>query len=158
MADQILRPDLIERLQDLARRENRDVNEVVERWINIYFPPLSLTNEEEQQAQLRAMILRMYERARKYWRETGNSERLALSDNELDEQFWLIDRGGVPRLKSEKGSIEIPPDPFVMMAEMAEREGWSSGRSDISENSSRVVGEIIVENYLRRRQSEQKSE
>ena len=157
MTDQILRPDLIERLQARARQEKRDVNELVERFLE-GLPAAAQSNESEQQAILRDITLRMYGRARKYWQETGNTERLALTDAELDEQFWLIDRDGVPRLKSEQGTIEIPPDPFVLMAEKAEREGRSSGRSDISENSSRIVGEIIVENYLRRRQSEQKSE
>jgi hypothetical protein len=36
------------------------------------------------------MRLKIYEKAREYWRRTGNQERLALTDRELDEQFRML--------------------------------------------------------------------
>jgi len=36
--------------------------------------------------------------------------RLALTDRELDEQFWLIDHDGIPRLKTEQNQVQLPPD------------------------------------------------
>jgi hypothetical protein len=34
---------------------------------------------------------KFYPVARRYWKEVGDEERLALTDEELDEQFWVID-------------------------------------------------------------------
>ena len=45
-------------------------------------------------------------------RKWTNQTRLALTDEALDEQFWLIDQDGIPRLKSEEGTIDLPPDSF----------------------------------------------
>ncbi|MBZ0310665.1 MAG: hypothetical protein K8I82_31695 [Anaerolineae bacterium] len=55
---------------------------------------------------------KLYALCRRYWLAHHDYERLKLTDAELDEQFWLIDPQGIPRLKSEQGQIEIPPDPL----------------------------------------------
>lgn len=43
----------------------------------------------------------VYAQARAYWRETNNSERLQLTDADLDAQFDFINADGVPVLKSD---------------------------------------------------------
>jgi|GEM_PF-6416149 hypothetical protein len=60
----------------------------------------------------REMRGKLYEIARDYWRTHDIQERLALTDHDLDEQFWLIDHEGIPRLLSEQGTIQLPPDPL----------------------------------------------
>ncbi|MBI5670447.1 MAG: hypothetical protein HZC41_20840 [Chloroflexi bacterium] len=42
------------------------------------------------------------------------------------------------------------PNPFLMLAELAEKSGWSSGRDDVSENFDEIVGDIIAEEFLKR--------
>lgn len=44
---------------------------------------------------------RLYARARAYWTQHGPSDRLALTDAELDEQFAFIDANGVPHLHAD---------------------------------------------------------
>lgn len=65
-----------------------------------------LTNPESETRQ------KIYALCRRYWVEHHDYERLKLTDAELDEQFWLIDPQGIPRLTSEQGQVEIPPDPL----------------------------------------------
>lgn len=43
-------------------------------------------------------------------------------------------------------------NPFLMLAELAEKQNWSSGRSDVSENFDEIVGDIIAEEFLKRRE------
>src|SRR3990172_3860583 len=93
---------IAQELRRLAEEENRSITDLLadlldqyrsakaEAWLEI--DPDELVHRVRQDA---------YERARRYWRETGHEERLALTDQELDEQFWLFDPQGIPRLKSE---------------------------------------------------------
>jgi hypothetical protein len=69
----------------------------------------------EIRAAVRADQLRTYERARRYWRENNQPERAALSDEELDAQFWLFDNDAIPRLKEEQGTVEIQPSSLMLM-------------------------------------------
>ena len=63
-------------------------------------------------AALREMRPKLYQKARDYWRQVGDEARLALTDRELDEQFWLLDPEGIPRLKTDQDMVELPPDPL----------------------------------------------
>ena len=60
---------------------------------------------------------KMYARARAYWKANGDHERLALTDEQLDKQFWLFDPEGIPRLKADQDKISLPPDPFEIAAD-----------------------------------------
>jgi hypothetical protein len=140
MAELLIPEELAERLRDIARRENRSVADVLQSWLERYAPPLpSPGDETKKQEAIRRVRLKTYERARRYWRQVGDSERLALTDEQLDEQFWLIDHHGIPRLKSEQGTIELPPDPLMMMAEAAEKAGLSSDYTDLSERADEYM-------------------
>ncbi len=132
-----IRPDLATKLREKAERENRSVDDILE----AYMSNNSATDDFSNDI-IRSIRAGFYERARRYWKETGNLERLALTDEQLDEQFWLFDIEGIPRLKSERGTITLPDDPLVQMAEAAERFNWHSGRSDISENTNEILWEI----------------
>jgi hypothetical protein len=102
-------------------------------------------NDPEVQAALKAMRPKFYARARAYWQQVGDQERLALTDEQLDEQFWLFDHEGIPRLKSDKGKFRILPDPLVKMAERAVREDWNFGHANISENFDEVLGQLYAQ-------------
>jgi hypothetical protein len=93
---------------------------------------------------------KLYRIARRYWKEVGDTERLALTDEELDKQFWLIDHEGVPRLKSEKDQVTLLPDSLLEMAKQAYLEGRGSGRTDISEHFDEVLKETVKEKRLQR--------
>lgn len=105
MSDLTLRDDLAERLREIAGREDRPIDELVESLLLQYE-----TSHETQR--LREFRMKLYEMARDYWQTVGDEARLSLSDEELDQQFWLIDQDGVPRLKSDEGQFELDPDPF----------------------------------------------
>lgn len=115
MAALNLRPDLIERPTELARREQRPVEAVLESMLAQYAPasePESESLDSDDDAMMREFRQKLYRIARDYWRQVGNEERLKLTDAELDVQFWLIDHEGIPRLKSEQGAVDLPDDPL----------------------------------------------
>src|SRR5574341_1913217 len=68
--------------------------------------------------QVRAVRRKAYEQARQYWREVGDEARLALTDEQLDEQFWLFDGEGIPRLKSDEGKFELRDDSVRRLGEV----------------------------------------
>jgi hypothetical protein len=127
MTDLKLRDDLVERLNKIAQRENRRIDEVVETLLDNY-DPFSAA-QTEQQDELRQVTLRIYDRARRFWQSVGD-ERQHMTDEELDQQFWLIDHNGIPRLKSEQSEVELPPDPLEEILKIAESEQGIEWHSD----------------------------
>lgn len=102
-----IRDDQLERLQAIARQENRPVDAVLDDLLTVYSNPGT-----EYQDAWRRWRNKLYAMARAYWKETGDTERLKLTDGELDEQFWLIDYEGIPRLRSDQSKVNIPDDPI----------------------------------------------
>lgn len=158
MADIPFPKELIDRLVETARRQNLTPAEVLSSLLDQHYPtpqPSSPERDQKSSEKLaREVILRVYERARRYWREHGETEKAAMTDAEMDEQFWLIDLDGIPRLKSEQGQVALPPDPLTMMAEAAEAANLRSGRSDLSGRS----GEIYAEHLRRKRMQNAESD
>src|SRR5262245_21759099 len=99
--------ELSAQLEAIARREKRSPEAVLKSMFAQY-RSRQATSEPVTDA-VRKVQLRTYARARAYWQQVGDTARLALTDNQLDDQFWLIDQNGVPHLKSEQGTIDIPP-------------------------------------------------
>jgi hypothetical protein len=112
VADLTIRGKTAQRLQDLAQREHRPVEAVIEALLNRYETSANNTEISQGETWHREFRDKLYKKARTYWRQTGNQERLALTDNQLDDQFWIIDHEGIPRLKSDQGAIDLPPDPL----------------------------------------------
>lgn len=116
MANLQISEKLAERLQRFAEQEQRPVEAILESMIDYYAPISSIPDDVEDKtaylAAMREVRPKIYAIAREYWQRTGDHERLALTDAELDQQFWLIDHEGIPRLKSEQDTVEIPPDPI----------------------------------------------
>ena len=115
MANLMISEELAQRLNELSQREQRPVEQILESLLAKYEPPTPVDideNDPEYQAALKEIRPKLYRIARRYWQKVGDQERLALTDEQLDEQFWLIDHEGIPRLKSEQGTIQLPPDPL----------------------------------------------
>jgi hypothetical protein len=136
MTDLTLRDDLVQRLQQIASQEHRRLDEIVETMLDRYDP--SVTSELVLEEERRQDRLRIYERARRYWRQHSDV-RQQLSNEDLDEQFWVIDPDGIPRLKDEQSNIELPADPFVRMLEMAESDPTVQWRSMSGPESTKEV-------------------
>lgn len=99
--------DLARRLEDYAGQENRTPLEMVVRLLDRY-QPAPAADADADHYSVRAVELRIYEQAWRYWRE-HDDPRQHLSDADMDEQFWLIDYDGIPRMIAEQGTIAIPP-------------------------------------------------
>jgi len=98
--------DIIQKLNEIARQENRPVDEVMDELLENY------ALQHEQDRQMREFRAKLYKMAREYWHKAGDQTRLALTDAELDEQFWLFDQDDIPRLNSDKGKVDVPPSPL----------------------------------------------
>jgi hypothetical protein len=148
-----INPKLAEQLQQIAEEQNLTIEEVIAVWAEKHEAqkPAPLPSEEEIAAMVRKVRLDAYERARKYWREMGNDERLALTDDQLDEQFWLFDSEGIPRLKSEMGQVEIPEDSLYRLGEALESADYHSGRSDIAAHHKEILRTDYTDYVLRRK-------
>jgi hypothetical protein len=107
---------LARQLQDIAESEKRPVEDVLKSLLTQYTPHAPLSTEVIDAA-VERMRRYAYEQARHYWRETGNKERLALTDEELDKQFWLFDSEGIPRLQSEQTHVELVSGSSAWFAE-----------------------------------------
>lgn len=60
-----------------------------------------------------------------------DTKRLALTDEQLDEQFGCIDPEGIPHLQSDQDQVTLPHDGLLAMAQAAEREGLKATEPDI---------------------------
>lgn len=157
MADQVIRPDLMEKLQEIARREKRPLDDLVEAMISHY--PLvnaaqTVKAEGDQQSVLREQRLRTYERARRYWRNVGNMDRAELTDEDLDTLFWLFDSDGIPRLRLDQNSVNIPDNSLYRLGQAAKRIGFRSGHSDIATRSREILENEFTEYMLSRRRDQ----
>jgi hypothetical protein len=116
MVDVTITGKAAERLREIAQRENRPVEAVVEELLaqhtRMDSVPPDIEDRAAYLAALKEIRPKIYEIAREYWRKVGDQERLALTNEQLDEVFWLIDHEGIPRFKSEMGSVHLPPDPL----------------------------------------------
>jgi len=117
MTDITLRDDLVQRLQEIARQEKRQPDEVLEILLNQYNP--STPTDRALDDELWKDTLRIYDRARRYW-QAQNDPRWQMTNDELDQQFWLINSSGIQHLKDEQSTLTLPPDPLEQMLNIAE--------------------------------------
>lgn len=161
MANMIVSREIYRRLNKLAQIEKRSLDSILSDLLDKYtdvqadIPQISDDDLDVEVADaVREMRPQLYARARRYWEQVGDRERLALTDEQLDEQLWLFDHQGIPRLKSEQQSIELPPDPLEVIAEAARAAGMSSAFTNISERSRELLHTDYAE-YLMQRLREQ---
>jgi hypothetical protein len=114
MSDMTLPDNLAVQLAEIARREQRSPEEVLEAMFAQYQRgAVSTATSSAQGEEIQELRRRFYTRARDYWRSVNNEQRLALTDEQLDEQFWLFDQDDIPRLKSDEGQFELLPNPLL---------------------------------------------
>ncbi len=152
MTDLKISPELAEKLEEIARREQRSVEGLLETWVREHqesgIPGRAAA--QRQETLLRQDRLRVYERARRYWRGAGDAPRAALTDEQLDELFWVFDHEGIPRLKTEQGTISVAPNPLKKISRAALDSGERSERSDISEHFDEFLDAMVSQEMLRR--------
>src|SRR5262249_49354617 len=103
MADLVINDRDAERLRELARAENLPIEELVTHIIDSYAArSQNIEAQPEVGGERTEYMSKLYAYARKYWSSVNDTQRLALRDDELDEQFWCIDPEGIPRLKSDQ--------------------------------------------------------
>ena len=105
---------LAQRLQEIAEREGRSLEDVLRAWVaadeaGIAQPSAAPdTSDDEPSEAVRRVRRKFYAKARRYWEAVGDAAKAALTDAELDEQFAWFDEEDIPRLKSELTSLEPP--------------------------------------------------
>jgi hypothetical protein len=119
--------DLLEKVREIAEREQRPVEAVLTSMLRDYQAAALPAVSDQGEAEIRAFRRKMYDKARDYWRQVGDGEKAALSDEELDAEFWLFDADDIPRLRSEQGNIDLPPDPLEDLIGL-----FDSGLDDLS--------------------------
>ena len=157
MADLTLPTELVQQLDAIARRERRTVESLIESLLKEHLARLGdqvvSEDKEKREALLKADRLRLYEMARRYWRRAGNP-RQAMTDDQSEAQFWLFDHEGIPRLKSEQDSVELPENLLQpILDEVAlEPSLWSFGDSAryISEKSREILRNEYADYLLAR--------
>lgn len=136
MTDLTIHSPLAETLVAIAQREKRPVEAVLATMVEQYQAhtdtaaprhnvvvaevPADVQDEDAYRAAVQATRPTLYRMARDYWEKVGDQTKRALTDEQLDEQFWLIDPNGVPRLKGEQGTIDLPSDPLDAIAGLIE--------------------------------------
>jgi predicted transcriptional regulator len=155
MAQIIVPEEVARRLQEIAEAEGRSPEDVLARAIERYQPdiPSSAWDPESDEEAVRRVRRRVYEMARQWWREHGEDEKAALTDEEMDMQFWLIDHTGVPRLKSEQDEVDLPPDPLEALARLAEFPQFQNAPVDGVERSREILRGTFA-GHLQRRMRE----
>jgi hypothetical protein len=162
MATLSISQELADKLNAIAHRQNRPLeaflNDIVEQFET---PIPHLEDDPRYQAAQRRVRPKLYARARRYWQQVGDQARLALTDEQLDEQFWCIDPDGIPRLKVDQATVILPPDPFEESADrlwhMAHQAGHAHliGTQDVD---TRHILNTEFADYLLRRMNGQDDE
>jgi hypothetical protein len=101
------------------------------------------------EALLRDYRRKVYAQARRYWQETVNTGRLALTDDELDEQFWQFDDEGVPRLKSDRGGFELVETAAMKLVRLVENADLLFDRPFSAADADDIIREEMGEHLWR---------
>src|SRR5688572_5701674 len=133
MTDYVIPNHLGRQLDEQARREQRERDDLLQEMLDE-----RKAKADRDEAIHLSVIRSLYPLARQYWREVGDEKRLALTDAELDEQFWLIDQDGIPRLKEDEGTFERRPNPLLETAGFLE-----DAPEDLSTSVRQTMKEIF---------------
>ncbi len=152
----VIHDDQIARqLQQIAEKEQRPVEDVLKSMIAHY--PTDDVRPEKIEA-VKRVRRKAYAKARQYWQSVGDTAKVALTDEELDEQFGAFDEEGIPRLKSELKSLEPPPGSLAYAAKIAANSKFRSARPDLASHAEEILDEHFAEDYLKRIRGEDATE
>ena len=140
---------LVRQLEEIARQENRPVEEVIRAMVEAR-RAAAPSDDAATRERLKQVRRKIYRIARKRWQEMGDDAKLTLNDEELDEQFGVFDEEGIPRLKSEMKSMEPPPGSLAYAAKIFEAADFHSGQPDWAERSEDILKEHFADDALKR--------
>lgn len=154
---QIHDEQLARRLQQIAERENRPVEEVLKTLIAQY--PEDRPAEGNANEAVKRVRRKAYAKARQYWQAVGDAAKAALTDEELDEKFGVFDEQGIPRLKSELASLEPPVGSLAYAAKTIRNMGGihTGGSLDVTQADD-VLNEEFADYLLNRMRGQDDSE
>jgi hypothetical protein len=142
---------LIHQLEQLAQQENRSVEDLLKSMVAhrnaAHATPTTKPERSDSVKQVRRKIYRL---ARREWKEMGDEEKAALTDEQLDEQFAYFDEEGIPRLKSEVTPSEPPVGSLAYAAKRAREFNFRSGRPDLASSSRDTLREHFADDLLKR--------
>jgi hypothetical protein len=153
MAQIIVPEEVARRLQEIAEAEGRSPEDVLARAIERYQPdiPSSAPDRESEAEAVRRVRRRVYEMARQWWREHGEADKAALTDEEMDEQFYMIDAEGVPRMLTEKDEVEIRPGTLAYAGQVfKEMSDFYPEETDLSERGREIMNGEFTDHLLSR--------
>jgi hypothetical protein len=152
---QIQDEQLVRQLQEIARRENRPVEDVLKSLVSQYPAEASLgAAESVENDPVTRVRRRAYTKARQYWQSVGDTDKAGLTDEALDEQFGAFDEEGIPRLKSELKSPEPPAGSLAHAAQIAEGSRLHSGKPDFARRSEDILDQHFAEDFSKRMRGE----
>jgi hypothetical protein len=152
MANLLINEQDAQRLREIARRENRPVEEIVSQMIEVYASQRNANVTQTQPSEDRSgYTAKLYAQARAYWRSVNDVERLSLTDEQLDEQFWCFDPEGIPRLKSDQDKVTVPADNLLTMLEKVWQDN-PTGEVEEPLNYREILNKDFPEYLMRRMQ------
>ncbi len=155
--------ELAQRLRQIAEQENRPVEEVLKTLVEQYAGEtvIDFTDQDENDAaqQIKQVRRNAYEKARRYWHAVGDTEKAALTDEELDQQFGVFDEEGIPRLKSELKTLEPPVGSLAYAAKIIREMGGvrTDGELDVTKADD-ILNDEFADYLLKRMSDEDASE
>jgi hypothetical protein len=143
-------PQLAQRIQSIAERERRSVEDVLASMLAQYELPALGRDAPKAEDLARRVRLAAYERARDYWRRVGDEERAAMTDEQLDQEFWLFDEERIPRLKADRDEVRVAESSLHRAGQALRAADFHSGQSDISAGSREILDEEFADYLLNR--------
>ena len=152
MTDQLVIEDskLANKLQQIAEQEHRSIEEVLFSMVTQYRPRSIVDEMPDAEEMARLVRLAAYEQARAYWGQLGNPKRAEMTDEQLDEEFWLLDADGIPRLKADKSEVKLPEASLYCAGQVLLSAGFRSGKTDISARSREILDDEFTDYLLSR--------
>ncbi len=150
---------LARQLQAIAERENRPVEAVLKSMVSQYpVAPPSAATELDERDPVRRVRRKVYAKARQYWQSVGDTDKAALTDDELDDQFGAFDEEGIPRLTVELKSSEPPVGSLAYAAQVAEGSHLHSGKPDLARRSEDILDQHFADDFSKRLRGEDAAE
>lgn len=147
MADLTLSAALIKQLEETARRENRSVESLIASLLSEHETQQPSRDSTDRQNALRESRFRLYDVARRFWKKADDSHQYMTND-ELEEQFWLFDQNGIPRLKSEQGTIDVPESPLQSILDSVNNNSAMSSIGEALHDTSARTREILRTEFV----------
>ena len=140
MTELTLSAALIEQLEETARRKNRSVESLITLLLSEHKTQQISGDSTDRQNALRESRFKLYDVARRYWKKAADP-RQHMTNDELEEQFWLFDQDGIPRLKSEQGTIDVPESSLQSIVDSINNnpDVWSFGKANLTPERIREI-------------------